>query len=258
MRAYVLNFLKYRHFLKELIKKDFKFKYRRSRLGFLWSLLNPLLMITVLSVVFSTLFNRQIPNYLMYLLTGKLMFDFFSESTTSAMRSINGNASIIRKVYVPRYIFPLSKVVLSLINLSLTLLIMFIIMLFSNITWSWTILLFPLPIIYIFIFAIGVGLFLSAYAVYFKDLNHLYGVLITAWMYLTPIIYPAEIIPDKYKWILEINPIFYYIGVFRNLILDGTTGNWLQHLICICMSIVSFLLGLFVFRKKQNNFILYL
>lgn len=258
MRAYILNFLKYRHFLKELIKKDFKFKYRRSRLGFLWSLLNPLLMITVLSIVFSTLFNRQIPNYLLYLLTGKIMFDFFSESTNTAMRSINGNAALIRKIYVPRYLFPVSKVFLSLINLLLTLIIMFAIMLSSNIERSWTIVLIPLPILYLFIFAVGVGLILSAYAVYFRDLNHLYRVITTAWMYLTPIIYPIDIIPDKYRLLIEANPMYYYIHLFRGIVMEGTPGGWRLHLLCIVVSLLSLVLGLFIFRNKQNNFILYL
>lgn len=258
MRSYVQNFLKYRHFLKELVKKDFKFKYRRSRLGVLWSLLNPLLMITVLSIVFSTLFNRHIPNYILYLLTGKLMFDFFSESTSAAMRSINGNAALIRKIYVPRYLFPISKVFLSLINLLFALIIMLAIMLFSNSEWSWSILLFPFPILYLFIFAVGVGLILSAYAVYFKDLNHLYGVMITAWMYLTPIIYPIDIIPDKFRLIIDCNPMYYYVSLFRSIVLDGTMGSWGTHFLCVGISLLTMIVGLLVFRKKQNNFILYL
>lgn len=258
MTSYIENFLKYRHFLKELVKKDFKFKYRRSRLGVLWSLLNPLLMIIVLSIVFSTLFNRHIPNYILFLLTGKLMFDFFSESTNNAMRSINGNASLIRKIYVPRYLFPLSKVIFSLINLGFTLIILFVIMLFSNINWSWTIILFPIPLLYLFVFASGVGLILSAYAVYFKDLNHLYSVVITAWMYLTPIIYPIDIIPEKYRMIIEANPMYYYIGIFRDIILNGKTGDIRTHILCIAISLFSLLIGLIIFRRKQNNFILYL
>lgn len=258
MRGYIQNFLKYRHLLKELIKKDFKFKYRRSRLGVLWSLLNPLLMILVLSIVFSTLFDRHVPNYILFLLTGKIMFDFFSESTSTAMRSINGNAALIRKIYVPKYLFPVSKVFLSLINLLFTLIIMFVIMLFSNIQWSWTIVLLPLPIMYLFIFAVGVGLILSAYAVYFKDLNHLYGVMITAWMYLTPIIYPIDIIPDKFRVIIACNPMYYYVSLFRSIVLDGTMGSWGMHFLCIVISLLTMIVGLIVFRRKQNNFILYL
>lgn len=258
MRSYVNNFLKYRHFLKELVKKDFKFKYRRSRLGILWSLLNPLLMIMVLSIVFSTLFNHHTPNYILYLLTGKLIFDFFSESTSSAMRAINGNASLIRKIYVPRYLFPISKSIFSLINLTFTLIILFVIMLFSKIQWFWTVLLFPLPILYLFIFAVGFGLLLSAYAVFFKDLNHIYSVVITAWMYLTPIIYPIDIIPDKYRTIIEANPMYYYISLFRDIVLNGSFGDLNTHLICMGVSLLSLALGLFVFQKKQNDFILYL
>ncbi|MCM3128235.1 ABC transporter permease [Paenibacillus provencensis] len=258
MNNYVRNFLKYRHFLFELIKKDYKFKYRRSRLGVLWSLLNPLLMITVLSIVFSTLFKHDIPHYILYLLTGKLIFDFFSESTSTAMRAINGNASLIRKIYVPKYIFPMSKTFFSLINLFFTLIILFVIMLFSNIEWSWEMLLFPLPLIYVFIFSLGGGLFLSAYAVYFKDLNHLYGVVLTAWMYLTPIIYPVEIIPDKFRMIMDYNPLYYYVSLFRDIIYYGNASDFNTHAICIVISLLSLLIGLFVFRKKQNDFILYL
>lgn len=258
MKSYFLKFLKYRFFLYELVKKDLKFKYRRSRLGIIWSLLNPLLMILVLTVVFSTLFERHVPNYILYLLTGKLMFDFFSESTSNAMKSINGNASLIRKIYVPRYLFPLSKIAFSLVNMFFTLIILLIIMLFSDIMWSWELIMIPLPLMYLFVFSVGIGLFLSAYAVYFKDLNHLYSVVITAWMYLTPIIYPEDIIPDRYRIIIEYNPMYYYISLFREIVLDGSLGTWQIHLLCIGISIVSLISGLFIFRKKQSNFILYL
>lgn len=255
---HIKNFLKYTNLLRELVLRDIKVKYRRSFLGILWSLLNPLLMMTVITIVFSTVFRFDIENFPIYLLTGQVMFSFFSEATTMAMTSIIANGSLIKKVYIPKYIFPLSKVLSSFINLLFSLIAIVIMIIVTKIKITWTILFFPLPLLYLLIFSIGIGMLLSAMSVFFRDMFHLYGVILTAWNYLTPIFYPAKIIPNKYKFFIEYNPLYYIIECFRDIILYGKLPSLQFNLICIMSCILSLIIGMYVFYKNQDKYILYL
>ncbi|MFD0697764.1 ABC transporter permease [Paenibacillus sp. GCM10027628] len=258
MGKYIRNFMKYNHLLWELVTRDLKIKYRRSFLGYLWSLLNPLLTMVVLNLVFSNLFKFDIPNYPIYMLTGQLMFNFFSEATNVAMSSVFSNASLIKKVYIPKYIFPLSKVLSSLVNLLFSLGAIIIMLFVTKVKITAAILLFPLPLIYIFLFSLGVGMLLSSISVFFRDILHLYGVLLTAWMYFTPIFYPVNIIPDKFKFIVDYNPLYYYIQYFRDIILYGKLPTIQLNLICLSTGCITLILGMIVFYKNQNKFILHL
>lgn len=258
MKVYFHNFYKYRGLLWELVLRDIKVKYKRSVLGLLWSLLNPLLMMVVTYIVFSNLFKFDIENFPIYLLTGQIFFNFFSESTSMAMGSIMANGSLIRKVYIPKYIFPMSKVISSFVNLLFALLAIVIMIFITNVKISWTIILFPLSLIYLLSFAMGIGLILSAYAVFFRDLIHLYGIFLTVWTYLTPIFYPISIIPEKYRFLIEINPMYYYIQFFRQIILYSQVPSLNLNLICLSISIITLVIGLYAFYKNQNKFILYI
>jgi ABC-2 type transport system permease protein len=255
---YLNNFLKYRFLLKELVVKETKLKYRRSVLGIFWSLLNPLLMMMVLSIVFSSLFKRNIENFTVYLLTGKIIFDFFSQATKSSMSSIISNGALIKKVYIPKYIFPLAKSLSAFVNLSFSLLAIVIMMLITKVKLTWAIILFPLPLFYVFLFAAGLGLILASYAVFFRDIEHLYGVVLTAWMYFTPLFYPIDIIPQKYRVIIELNPLYSIIQCFRQIVLYGQFPSLSLHLTCLAIGIVTLTIGLYVFFKKQDKFILYI
>lgn len=262
MNRFLANFLKYKDLLYELVLRDIKIKYRRSILGMFWSLLNPLLMMIVLTIVFSHLFRFDIKNYPIYLLTGQIMFTFFSESTSSAMRAIIDNASLIKKVYIPKYIFPVSKVLSSFFNLIFSLLAIILvtigmILLGNNVNLTWTFLLFPVPLIFILTFSIGIGLILSCYAVFFRDLIHLYSVGLTAWMYLTPIFYPVSIIPQKYLILIKLNPMYYFVEYFRKITFYGTLPTLKETLICILIDVIFLIIGLLVFYRKQNKFILH-
>ncbi len=252
------NFLRYKWLLYELVIRDLKIKYRRSILGYLWSLLNPLLMMIVLTVVFSTLFRFDIPNYPVYLISGQIIYNFFSESTSMSMTSIFGNSSLIKKVYIPKYIFPISIVLSSFVTLLFSLVAIAIVMIITKVAITPVLLLFPIPLIYIFFFSVGVGMTLSALSVYFRDIVHLYGVLLTAWMYLTPIFFPISVVPDYVKKIIYLNPLYYFIEIFREIILYGKFPSIELHLICIFCAIVSLLVGVVVFYKNQKNFILYI
>lgn len=258
MKVYFHNFYKYRGLLWELVLRDIKVKYKRSVLGFLWSLLNPLLMMVVIYIVFSNLFRFDIENFPIYLLTGQIFFNFFAEATSMAMVAIMSNGSLIRKVYIPKYIFPMSKVLSSFVNLLFALLAIVIMIFITKVRISWTIIFFPLSLLYLLCFAMGIGLILSAYAVFFRDLIHLYGILLTAWTYLTPIFYPISIIPEKYQALIKVNPMYYYIEYFRQIILYSQVPSLYLNLICLFISIFTLLLGLYAFYRNQNRFILYI
>ena len=249
---------KYKTLLGRLVQRDLKVKYRRSVLGYLWSLLNPLLMMLVMSAVFSYMFRYSIPNYPIYLITGQIIFTFFSESTNMAMGSIIGNASFIKKVYVPKYIFPVSRVLSSFVTLLFSLGAVVIVMIFTKTAITPEILLFPIPLLYVLLFSIGVGMILSVCAVYFRDTMHLYGVLTTAWMYFTPIFYPIESIPKSVQKFIRLNPLFQFIDCFRDIVLYGKIPTLQSTIACIAWCTIALAGGILLFWRKQSKFILYI
>ena len=252
------NFIKYYDLLIALLLRDIKIKYKRSILGLAWSILNPLLMMIVMSIVFSTIFKTDIKNFPMYLITGQVIFSFFSEATNTAMTSIISNGGLIKKVYIPKYIFALSKVMFSFTNMLFSLVAVVIVAIATKLPITPAILLFPLPLIYVFIFSLGVGLLLASYAVFFRDLLHLYGILLLIWTYLTPIFYPITILPENVKKIIMFNPMFVYIDNFREIILYGKVPSLSSNLLCICYSLIALLIGTLAFRKTKDKFIFYI
>lgn len=257
LASYFKRSYRYKWLLYELVNRDLKIKYRRSVLGYVWSLLNPLLMMTVLTIVFSSFFRFDIPNYPVYLLCGQLIYGFFNESTSVAMNSVIGNSGLIKKVYVPKYIFPVAAISSSFVNYFFSLLALIIVMVATKVPFTPVLSLVPLPLIYILGFSVGIGLLLSTLAVFFRDIRHLYGVLLVAWMYLTPIFYPMSMVPDMVKSIIYLNPLYYFIELFREIVLYGQLPSIQLHLICISMMLISLVLGLTVFKKYQDRFILF-
>ncbi|MCI8633161.1 MAG: ABC transporter permease [Lachnospiraceae bacterium] len=255
-----VNIKRYRFLLAELITRDLKVKYRRSVLGVVWSVLNPLLMMVVITAVFKNVFRFEIENFPIYYLTGSLIFNFVSEATNTSMVSILGASSLIKKVYIPKYIFPLEKCLFSFINMLFSMVAVLIITLFLKFRLSWTFFLFPIPMIYTLIFSIGLSLILSALYIFFRDLGHLYSVWVTAWMYLTPIIYPLSVL-ERSKFItiiVKLNPLYYYVSYFRNVVMEGIVPGMRMNLICIGISLSTFLLGIWIFKKLQDRFILHI
>jgi ABC-type polysaccharide/polyol phosphate export permease len=252
------TFYKYRGLVEQLVKRDLKVKYRRSVLGYLWSLLNPLIMMMVISAVFSTVFRFDIPNFPIYMLSGMIIFNFFSEATTSAMSSIVNGGALIKKVYLPKYIFPFSRTLSSFVNLLFSLLAIVIMLFITKVPVTPILLLFPLPLLYVLLFSIGVGLILSVCMVYFRDTAHLYGVFLTAWMYFTPIFYPESIVPAFTRNLLKFNPLYHFIQIFRQVVLYGQMPTMKENLICVGVCVVSIFVGLLFFRKNQDKFILYI
>lgn len=263
IKGFVSDFKAFTPLLINLTSRDFKVKYRRSLLGVMWSVLNPLFTMLVITQVFGLLLKIQIENFATYYIVGWAIWNFFSEATSMSMGSVIGGASLIKKVYIPKYIFPLEKCIFSLINLLLTLIAVIAVMLIQGVYPTWTMILAPLPILYCFIFSIGFSLILSALTVYFRDIQHLYGVLLTVWMYLTPIIYPMELIEQNdntgiIKTIILCNPLYYFVDYFRDVMMYNTVPGLTENLICISSALGALLIGSFVFAKAQKKFILYI
>lgn len=259
IRRWSAHYKKYRPLIRELIKRDLKVKYRRSFLGYLWSLLNPLLMMIVLNLVFSNIFRYEIKNFPLYLICGQTLFTFFNESTTVSMYAILANAPLIKKVYIPKFIFPVSRVLSSFVTTSFSLAAILIVMIFTRTPIT---IYFPLivyPLFCLFLFACGMGMILSALSVYFRDITHLYGVFTLALMYLTPIFYPVEAVPANIRSVIMCNPLYHYIELFRCFVIYGCMPSDPMLFVWSFLSCsVFFILGLFTFNKLQKNFILYI
>lgn len=249
----------YKDLVKQLVTKDIKLKYRRSFLGYLWSILNPLLIMAVMVVVFSQIFRFDVENYPVYLIIGQTLFNFMSEATNQAIHSILGNAPLLKKVYVPKYIFTLSKVTSSLVNLVFSLGAMLIVFIVTRVQFSAYMLLMPVVLIELYVFCLGLGLFLAQAAVFFRDIQYIYSVFITVWMYLTPVFYPITILPDNIRnLVVSLNPMYFYIDQFRTIVLEqqlpasgSMIGGSVAAAIALCVGIWSFL-------KAQDKFILYI
>lgn len=256
MSGYIQNFLKFRPLLNELVARDIKIKYRRSVLGIMWTLLNPLLMMVVLSIVFSNLFKFDVENFPLYLLSGQVVFNYFSNATTSSMSAITDNASLIKKIYIPKYLFVLSRIASSFVNLLASFTALLLVMIAMKAELHYTIVLVFIPIILLVLFSLGVGLILSAVVVRFRDVMHLYSVFITALMYLTPVIYPMNILPEWIKKIVLLNPITNYLVMFRDVMMNNTLPDGGYFVIGVIEAIIVLVLGLYIFYKSQDEFIL--
>lgn len=256
----VRTLFKYKDLIRELVGRDLKLKYRRSILGYVWSILNPLLTMFVLTIVFTNLLGKGIKNYPVFLLTGRTLYDFLKLSTTNAMKSVTGNASLLRKVYVPKYIFTLSKVTSCMVDMVFSLAALVIVMIVTGAKFHWTIIAAPLVVIQIYLFCIGLGFFLAQLNVFFRDIQHIYGVVLTAWLYLTPIMYDVERLPSEWlrTFIKVFNPLYYYVTQFRDLIYYGKFpemnifwGGWI-------MAFLMLFFGTWMFQRSKDKFILYI
>ena len=260
MYHFANNSLNYDFLLRQLISRDFKTKYKRSVLGVLWSFLNPLLMMAVQYLIFSTIFgNEGIPNYPVYLLIGVVMFQFFNETVAPGLTAITGNASLLNKVPIPKRLFPLSKVFSSSINFAFSLIPLFVVMLICGVRPSFANLLLILDYIFLFVFVYGLTLLLSAAMVYFRDVQFLWGVISMLWMYATPIFYDLDAI--KIEWVrtaMKFNPMYHYITFARICLRDGACPDLMCFLYCIICSVAMFAIGMFVFKRKEKDFVLHL
>lgn len=249
---------KYRFLIKQLVDRDFKAKYKRSLLGVFWSFLNPLLNMAVQYVVFSNLFRFDIPYFPVYLLCGNVIFTYFSESCGMALTSIVGNAGLITKVYVPKYIYPLTRILSSLINLLISMIPLIAVALISGLLPAPAYILSLYAFVCLALFCLGLGMLLSAAMVFFRDIQFLWGVLTTIWMYLTPIFYPVSALPEAAQRIVMMNPLYYYVTFVRTCIIDGVSPEPTMYAQCLLYAIAALVVGAWVFKKNQDKFVLYL
>ena len=250
------DFLRFRALLYELTARDIKVKYRRSVLGLLWTVLNPLLMMLVLCFVFSKLFRFDIENYAIYVLSGQVIFNYFQMSTTDAMMAILNNAALTKKVYVPKYMLVLVKILSGTVYLLASFAALLVVMALTGSKIAGPVF-FVIPVFAVLmIFSLGVGLLLAALTVRFRDIQHLYGVFCTALFYLTPIMYPFSILPEYMRRIVHYNPLTAIMDVFRMIILEGQIPGAGRMLYSIFVSLVMLLIGRAVFKKRENTFIL--
>ena len=261
IRSLCLAARKYAFLLRELIVRDFKVKYKRSALGMLWSLLYPVLMMGVMALVFRGVFRFSAGgvSYLAYLMTGLTIFNYFSEASNLAMSSVVANGALIRKVYMPKYVFPLSKCLFVGINFLLTLIPLYAVILLTGTGLCWQHLLLPFDWICLLSFTLGMGFLLSAAAVFLRDLFYIYGIVLTIWTYLTPIMYDLEAVGNKTLIaLMKCNQLYQYISFARTVILFHATPSARQFFICGLSAVLFLFLGATVFRSGQDRFLSYL
>lgn len=246
---------RYSFLIKQLVSRDFKQKYKRSTLGMAWSVMNPLLTMFVQYVVFSTLFKSNIPHYPVYLLTGIVFFSFFNESVNLGMTSIIGNATLIKKVYMPKYIYPISRILSSLVNFAMALIPLFLIIIVTRVPIRASMLLLFFDVACYLLFIVGLALLLSTIVTYFQDILHLWGVLCMMWQYLTPIFYPESIIPAQFLGVYRLNPLYQFIMFARTCIIDGISPAPQAYFLCLFYALGMLTVGAAVFKKYQNEFV---
>lgn len=249
---------KYKFLITQLVGRDFKNKYKRSVLGVFWSLLNPILTMTVQYVVFSTLFKSNIPNFALYLIIGIVCFSFFSESTSIASQAIIGNASLITKVYMPKVIYPTATIFSSTVNLLISMIPLLLVMLITLTPVKPAAILIVFALLCLLMCSLGFGLLLSALMVFFRDIQFLWGVVTMIWMYVTPIFYPITILPDWMITAMQFNPLYHIITFVRTILMNGVSPAPDLYAACIISAVIPFILGLFVFKKLEDKFILHL
>jgi len=247
--------------LKQLVAKDFKLKYRRSALGVVWSVLNPLLMMLVMAAVFGSFMrynDDSLVNYAVYLILGNTAFQLMSDSTSQGMRSIIDAASLLKKVRIHKYVFPIQKVLFAGVNYAFSLIAIALVMLVERVPLTPYALLLPVALALLMVFCAGLCLLLSAASVFFRDVIHLWGVVLTAWTYATPLFYPYSILPGWMQTLENYNPMYLYVTFIRDVMLWQTLPTLGLVLRCAVFAFGALAIGLLVFRKNEHKFILYI
>lgn len=246
-----------RFLFEELVKRDFKKKYKGTVLGIVWSLLSPLLMLFVMKTVFTQFFGRTVEHYTTYLFAGLLVFGYFSESSKGGMSALVGNAGIFTKVNVPKYLFLFSKNAQTLLNFGLTLLVFFFFCVLDHVNFGWHFLLLAYPICTLFLFNIGLGLILSALYVFFRDMQYLWSVATRLIMYGSAIFYTTDRFSPKMKAVFACNPVFDHIAYIRSIVLDGVIPGWELHALLAAFALGALLVGGWFYKRFNTEFLYY-
>ena len=253
------NAYRYKDLVVQLVSRDLKLKYRRSFLGYVWSILNPLMIMLVMTIVFSQIFRFDIANYPVYLIIGQTLFNYMNNSTSHAIYSITDNAALLKKTYVPKYIFTLSKITSGLVDFLFSLGAMLLVMVITRTPLNLKMLYLPIVAVQLYLFCLGMGMFLAQAQVFFRDIQYIYNVVIMAWMYCTPIFYPISMLPDKLKWlIVHLNPMYIYIQQFRSIVLSNCFEGPKFEFAGWAYAGIALIIGCWIFFKTQDKFILYI
>ena len=258
MNAMLTKIRKYQFMFEELVKRDFKQKYKRSILGMAWSVLSPLLTLLVMDVIFSNFFSKEINHYTTYLFTGTIVLSYYKESTKNGMQSLMSNAKIFTKINVPKYLFLLSKNVSALVNFGLTLLVYFAFCIFDGITFRPMMVLLVFPILCLLIMDIGIGAILSALFVFFRDIQYLYEVFLTLITYMSAVFYSVDKLPQHLQTALYLNPVYVYIKYMRLIVIDGIIPSLAYHGLCVFYAAFYLSLGMLIYKKCNHSFLYYL
>lgn len=256
------------YLLFNLVSRDFKLRYRRSVLGILWSMLNPLLMMVVMALIFSNIFRFSFDLYpfAVYLILGQTFFSVFQDGTNKSLRSIIDAASLIQKIQVDKIIFPTEKVVFAGVNFCFSLIAIALVMVFFGMVPSWQVVLVPVLLALLLAFTLGVSYIISALVVFFRDVEHLWSVLITIWFYFTPIFWPYDALAGNgFDWVftlIQFNPMYHFVAAFRQIVtgisLPSDIAVAPEFAICAFFAAVTLGVGLLVFKKLEKKFILYI
>ncbi len=249
---------RYKELLRNLISRDIKKRYKRSTLGFLWVMLDPLLIMLVFYIIFAGIFGRAVGNYTAYVISGITMWQLFAQGTKVASTAFISNRSLINKLYLPKSIFPVSVVASSLVHFVFSLVPLFVIIIISGTALSYDVIFLPFVVFLIFMFSLGISLAISTLAVFYQDVIYIYNVMLLAWMYLSAIFYPVSILPDKYQVLMSFNPVYHYISLFRACLYDAAMPKT-EHIIWgTVFALVSFLIGWGIYHKNKDRIIFYL
>lgn len=251
------RYLKYKFLFEELVKRDYKKRYKRTILGMVWSVLSPLLMLSVIAVIFGNFFGRSIEHYIIYLFSGQVIYSYFLEATDEGMRALISNSSIFSKINVPKYLFVFSKNVSSLINFGIILFIYFCFVGLEGISFAWQFLLLIYPIVCLILINVGIGLILSALYIFFKDIQYLYRLFTQIVAYGSAIFYSIDILPQHLQALFYCNPIFVCITYFRSIVLNNAVPDLRLHLLLAGYALVLFCFGCWVYKKYNYKFLYY-
>lgn len=255
----IYNTFKKKQFIfEELLKRDFKKKYKRTLLGVGWSILSPLLFVLVLNFIFGNFFGRSIPHYAIYLLTGNLLFAYFREATGNGMDAIISNAGIFTKINIPQYLFVLSKSVASFINFTLTLVILLLFVFLDGLSFNLNYILLLYPVACLVVFNLGICLILATWFVFFRDIKYLYDVFCTVLMYGSAIFYQITIVPEGYRFIFYLNPVWVYINYFREIILYNKIPSLEYHFLALFYAVLALIIGSLIYKASHNKFLYYI
>lgn len=250
----IIGIWRYRHLVLQWVRRDIISRYKRSVLGIAWTMLNPLGTTLILAIVFSKVFGSTIQGYAGYVLTGLIPWLFFSQSSSIAVTSLIWGGSLLKSIYIPRTTFAVSAIVTGLVNLLISIVPLFLVMILFGSPLTWTVIFLPVPMLFLAMFSLGIGLLVSSFAIYFYDIVDLYSLLLTAWMYLSPVIYKEELLPPEVHWIVRVNPMYYLINLFRAPLYEAHIPTMEEILVSGGIALITLVVGWSLFSYRAEDF----